>query len=102
MRIRLVREGGFAGISRATVVDTETLDPLRAKELHRLVEAASLASLPKAPGKSEGRDRFRYLLTIDEGQASRETRFSEEEATEPLRALLAAIRRESETETSTA
>ena len=100
MRIRLVREGGLAGISRAAVVDTETLDPLRAKELHRLVEAAQLASLPKALGKPEGRDRFRYCLTVDDGQAIRETRFSEEEATEPLRALLAAIRRESETETA--
>jgi hypothetical protein len=96
VRIRLVREGGLAGISRAAVVDTETLDPSRATELHRLVEAANLASLPKAPRESEGRDRFRYLLTVDDGQASREARFSEEEATEPLRALLEAIRRESD------
>jgi hypothetical protein len=100
VRIRLVREGGLAGISRAAVVDTETLDPHRAKELHRLVEAANLASLPKAPGKPEGRDRFRYFLTVDDGQESRETRFSEEEATEPLRALLEAIRRESDTSTA--
>jgi hypothetical protein len=97
VRIRLVREGGFAGISRAAIVDTETLDARRAKELHRLVEAADLASLPKAPGKSEGRDRFRYHLTVDDGVASREARFSEEEAPEPLLALLAAIRRESDT-----
>ena len=95
MRIRLVREGGFAGISRSAVVDTETLEPHRAKELHRLVEAADLASLPKGPGKSEGRDRFRYHLTVDDGPASREARFSEEEAPEPLRALLEAIRRDS-------
>ena len=97
MRIRLVREGGFAGISRAAVVDTETLEPHRSKELHRLVEAADLASLPKAlSGKSEGRDRFRYHLTVDDGPATREARFSEEDAPEPLRALLEAIRRESE------
>ena len=96
MRIRLVREGGFAGISRAAVVDTETLDPHRAKELHRLVEAADLANLPTAPGKSQGRDRFRYHLTVDDGSASREARFSEEDAPEPLRALLKAIRGESE------
>jgi hypothetical protein len=99
VRIRLVREGGLAGISRAAVVETVTLVPLRAKELHRLVEAANLASLPTAPGKTQGRDRFRYFLTVDEGQASREARFSEEETTEPLRALVEAIRRESETET---
>ena len=102
MRIRLVREGGFAGISRAAVVDTETLEPRRANELHRLVEAADLASLPKAPGKSEGRDRFRYFLTVDDGPASREARFSEEDAPEPLRALLEAIRRESGAGTPTA
>ena len=96
MRIRLVREGGFAGISRAAVVDTETLEPHRAKELHRLVEAADLTSLPKGPAKSEGRDRFRYHLTVDDGPGIREARFSEEDAPEPLRALLKAIRRESE------
>ena len=102
MRIRLVREGGFAGISRAAVVDTETLEPHRARELHRLVEAADLASLPKAPGKSEGRDRFRYHLTVDDGPASREARFSEEDAPEPLRALLEAVRREAGGGTTTA
>ena len=102
MRIRLVREGGLAGISRAAVVDTETLDPHRARELHRLVEAANLASLPKASRKSEGRDRFRYLLTVDDGQRSREARFSEEDAPEPLRVLLEAIRRESDTGIPTA
>ena len=102
MRIRLVREGGLAGISRTAVVDTETLDVDRARELHRLVEAANLESLPKAPRKSEGRDRFRYRLTVDDGRASREARFSEEEATEPLRALLEAIRRESDTGIPTA
>ena len=102
MRIRLVREGGFAGISRAAVVDTETLDPHRAKELHQLVEAADLASVPKAPGKPEGRDRFRYHLTVDDGPSCREARFSEEDASKPLRALLKAIRRESEGGTPTA
>jgi hypothetical protein len=102
VRIRLVREGGFAGVSRAAIVDTETLDPHRAKELHRLVEAANLASLPKAPGKPQGRDRFRYHLTVDDGPASREARFSEEDAPEPLRALLEAIRRQSDGGTPTA
>ena len=102
MRIRLVREGGFAGVSRAAIVDTETLDPHRAKELHRLVEAANLASLPKAPGKPQGRDRFRYHLMVDDGPASREARFSEEDAPEPLRALLEAIRRQFDGGTPTA
>ena len=102
MRIRLVREGGFAGISRASVLDTETLAPHRAKELHRLVEAADLPSLPKAPGKPEGRDRFRYHLTVDDGPSCHEARFTEEDAPGPLRALLDAIRRESEGGTRTA
>ena len=96
MRIRLVREGGLAGISRAAVVDTETLDPHRASELHRLVEAAELASLPRPSRASAERDRFRYLLTVDDGQRSREARFSEEDAPETLRALIRAIRRESD------
>ena len=96
MRIRLVREGGLAGISRAAVVDTETLDLDRARELHQLVAAADLASVPPPSRASAGRDRFRYLLTVDDGQASREARFCEEDAPETLRALLEAIRRESD------
>jgi hypothetical protein len=96
VRIRLVREGGLAGISRAAVVDTETLDPHRAKELHRLVEAADLASLPQPSRAPEGRDRFRYFLTVDDGQRSHEARFNEEDAPETLRDLIRAIRRESE------
>jgi hypothetical protein len=97
VRIRLVREGGLAGISRAAVVDTETLDPHRARELHRLVEAANLASLPRPSRAPEGRDRFRYFLTVDDGQRTREARFCEEDAPETLRALLEAIRLESDT-----
>jgi hypothetical protein len=77
-------------------VDTETLEPHRAKELHQLIEAANLSRLPNAQGKSEGRDRFRYVLTVEDGQASRQARFSEEDAPEPLRALIEAIRRESD------
>ena len=102
MRIRLVREGGFAGISRSAVVDTETLDSNRAGELHRLVAAANLESLPAEPGKSRSRDRFRYHLTVEDGRTSREARFSEEDAPEPLRALLEALRRESDAGTPTA
>lgn len=96
MRIRLVREGGLAGISRVAVVDTETLDPDRARELHRLVEEADLASLPRPSRAPEGRDRFRYLLTVDDGKRRREARFGEEDAPEALRALIDAIRRESD------
>jgi hypothetical protein len=96
VRIRLVREGGFAGISRTAVVDTETLDPHRARELHRLVVAADLASLPPPSRAPAERDRFRYLLTVDDGQRSREARFDEEDAPETLRALILAIRRESD------
>ena len=102
MRIRLVREGGLAGISRAAVVDTETLDARRANELHRLVEAADLPSLPQASRSPRGRDRFRYHLTVDDGKASREARFSEEDAPETLRALVEAIRRESDSGVPTA
>jgi hypothetical protein len=96
VRIRLVREGGLAGISRAAVVDTETLDPHRASELHRLVAAADLASVPPPSRASAGRDRFRYVLTVEDGQQSREARFCEEDAPETLRALIRSIRRESD------
>jgi hypothetical protein len=96
VRIRLVREGGLAGISRVAVVETETLDLDRARELHRLVEAANLASLPRPSRAPEGRDHFHYLLTVDDGKRQREARFCEEDAPETLRVLIEAIRRESD------
>jgi hypothetical protein len=91
MRIRLVREGGLAGIRVKAVVDTKTLEPSRAEELHRLLESVRSEG-PAVPGKQKTHaDRFGYTLTVEEKGRSETMRFGEEDAPENLRGLVEAI-----------
>jgi len=94
VRIRLVRQGGFAGVRRAAVVDTETLEPSRAGELHRLVEAARAEGLLPEDRTKPRADRFGYTLTVDDAGRERTLRFGEENAPEALKTLVEAIWRE--------
>jgi hypothetical protein len=65
MQLKVRRTGGFAGIARESpLVDTETLPPEEAQELHALVDEARLDEVA-APGPARGADRFTYELTID-------------------------------------
>lgn len=70
MRLSFQRTGGFAGITRTTTVDTETLSPQEADVLSRLVAAADLFKLPEQITASGSQsDRFQYKLTVeDQGQ----------------------------------
>lgn len=97
MRIRLVRTGGIAGLRRAAEVDTETLEPSRAAQLRRLVEAASLRGIvPASEKRARGPDRFRYTLTIEENGRERTVEFVEEEAPESVHRLVEALWNEAE------
>jgi hypothetical protein len=83
MRLQVRRTGGFAGIAReGPVVDTDTLAPEEAQELHALVEDAKLDEIPE-PG-ARGPDRFTYELTID----GRRLPLPEEAMTPARRALI--------------
>jgi hypothetical protein len=66
MQLKVRRTGGFAGIARESpVVDTETLAPDEAQELHALVDEARLDEVGE-PGPARGPDRFTYELTLDD------------------------------------
>jgi len=65
MQLKVRRTGGFAGITRESpVLDTETLPPEEAGELHALVDEAKLDEIGE-PDRARGPDRFTYELTID-------------------------------------
>ena len=84
MRLKLRRTGGFAGITRESpVLDTETLPPEEAQELHALVEEAKLDEVPE-PGRVRGPDRFTYELTVGD----RRVMLPESEMTPARRALI--------------
>ncbi len=93
MRVSLVRSGGVAGMRRAAALDTDLLDPVRAAELRRLVEAADLATLSE-PTIRTAADRFRYTLTIEDGARLESLTFDEERIPERLVPLIELLWRE--------
>ncbi|MEH1944371.1 MAG: protealysin inhibitor emfourin [Nostoc sp.] len=67
MRISFERTGGFAGITKKTTVDTDTLPPNEANTLPQLVEAADLFRLPEhITSPNSQSDRFQYKLTVED------------------------------------
>jgi len=84
MQLKVRRTGGFAGIAReGPVVDTETLAPEEAQELHALVDEAKLDEVGE-PGRARGADRFTYEVTVDDRRVS----LPESELTPARRALI--------------
>jgi hypothetical protein len=66
MRIHFERTGGFAGMRIAATVDTESLPPEEARELHQLVADASFFDLPPVmTAPTPGADQFQYKLTVE-------------------------------------
>ncbi|HQT94924.1 MAG: hypothetical protein B7Z68_00375 [Acidobacteria bacterium 21-70-11] len=89
MKVRLERSGGVANIRRTVTVDAAALPSERAEELHRLVAAADLATIPENPTPLAGRpDRFVYRLTIEDEASGRSVSVNEETASEPVRHLI--------------
>jgi hypothetical protein len=91
MHLQVRRTGGFAGIAReGPVVDTETLSPDEAQQLHALVEEAKLDEVNE-PGRARGPDRFTYELTVDD----RRVALPESEMTPARRELVKRLERRS-------
>jgi hypothetical protein len=89
MRIHLGRTGGFGGLGQTAAVDDSTLADDEREELRRLVEHADPWSLPDdVPGPAPAPDRFRYRLTVEDGERRREIRVREEALPETLRPLV--------------
>ena len=66
MKICLKRTGGLGGISKGWEVDDADLDPEKASELKRLLEAADFFSLSRELGAHEQvRDHFIYEVTVE-------------------------------------
>ena len=66
MRIEFERTGGFAGMRMAAIVQTESLSPDEARELHTMVETVRFFDLPAViASPARGADRFVYTLTVE-------------------------------------
>jgi hypothetical protein len=89
MQLKVRRTGGFAGIARESpVLDTDSLPPDEARELHALVEEANLDEVGE-PAGARGPDRFTYELTIDD----RRVTLPESEMTPARRELVKRLER---------
>ncbi|MEH2288658.1 protealysin inhibitor emfourin [Nostoc sp.] len=89
MRISFERTGGFAGITKKTTVDTDTLPPNEASTLPRLVEAADLFRLPELiTSPTPQSDRFQYKLTVEDNGKQHTVTVSESALPGTLRPLI--------------
>jgi hypothetical protein len=84
MRIELRVQGGFAGLRRpAIVVETEDLEPGKARELETLA-----AELPAGGKPARGADLMRYDVLVDDASGRRSATFFEPEVPDRVRELL--------------
>jgi hypothetical protein len=87
VRIEVERSGGFAGIRSSRSVDTNRLTAPEAAEWQRLVDAADLAAL-EGPARNPAPDRFRYVISIDDGDRRRRATLDEEDLNHGRRELV--------------
>jgi hypothetical protein len=68
MYVRVLRTGGFAGITQQAGVETELLEQAERDALVRLVQESEFFSLPANIETPEGGyDRFQYEITVEDG-----------------------------------
>jgi hypothetical protein len=85
--IQLERSGGFAGIPRSRSVDTDAVAASEAEEWQRLINAADLAAL-RGPPALRRPDRFRYVVTVDDGGQRRCVTLDAQDLTDERRELV--------------
>lgn len=93
MRVSIVRQGGFAGLTTATTLDSAALAADGEAELRRLVEGAGVFELPEGRAAARQPDRFGYALTVEDGERRRTVRLAEEELPPAVRSLISWVER---------
>jgi hypothetical protein len=96
MRITFRKQGGIAylpGLSRPVTIDTASLGPKDAEELHSLVEQAKFFELPStSPAASPGADRQHYSITVEDGVRSHSLQVADPIADECLARLIGTLK----------
>ncbi|MEH1870041.1 protealysin inhibitor emfourin [Nostoc sp.] len=89
MQISFERTGGFAGITKKTTIDTDTLSPNEASTLAQLVEVADLFRLPEhITSPNQESDRFQYKLIVEDNGKQHTVTVSEASLPETLKPLV--------------
>lgn len=90
MKILFVRSGGFAGLRLSTSIDTAVLDPEKAAQIGKLVDAAGFFAIPgrTAIGPANP-DAFEYRVEISaESLGTHSVSIAESAVPDRLRPLL--------------
>jgi hypothetical protein len=89
MRIFFERSGGFAGQTLSAELDTTSLPPDEAHNIHKMVEDAGFFHLPASiPPPARGADAFQYVVTVEEKGKQHTVRLTDPTAPDTLRPLL--------------
>ena len=90
MTITYERSGGFAGMRKRALVDTDKLAPAERAEWERLIDAAQFFRLPSTipPSNPQGRDMFVHLIRVERQGTRHEVRVTGTPGSEPLGALV--------------
>ncbi len=92
MLIHFERTGGFAGMSTAVTLNTDSLPEEEARKLQEMVDAAGFFNLPeKFPLPARGADYFVYRLTVESEGRKHTVEVSEPAVPAELRPLLQAL-----------
>ena len=92
MQIHFSIEGGFAGLTRSTTVDTNDLDAKDRDDLCRLVEGAEIFQREQPPRPPGGADRFTYTITTSAAGKERTLTLTDPIGDPKLAELVAALR----------
>lgn len=77
MKLKFHQSGGYAGLLRGCEIDTSTLAPEAAREIHQLVEASAISSSVEKLSDSS-RDLHQYEITIEDGAAKSSVLYDDE------------------------
>ncbi|NJN87064.1 MAG: hypothetical protein HC881_13190 [Leptolyngbyaceae cyanobacterium SL_7_1] len=88
MQISVERSGGLMGALLTTTLDTSTLAATDAAQLRQLVEAADFFHLPATIPTAAQPDRFRYTITVRQGDRHHTVTVGESTLPSTLRPLL--------------
>ena len=89
LKVHFHRSGGFAGITKSFIIDSDALPHETADELKSLASNEEIKKLPpKVKARSRGADRYQYRIDIEDENHKRTIDVDEGSVPEPVAPLL--------------
>jgi len=89
LKVHFHRSGGFAGITRSFIIDSDALPQEKANELKSLASNEEIKKLPSnMKARSRGADRYQYRIDIEDENHKHTIDVDEGSVPEPVAPLL--------------